>query len=83
MRRPIRLLLALVTIPLLIVPTGATHGNDDRNRHGAGNDESGARALERIDHIVVIYQENWPFRASAASKSTRRAAAIALISHRR
>ena len=61
MRKPIGFLVAGLTICLLAAPTGATHGDDDRDRHDGRNRESGERALERIEHIVVIYQENWSF----------------------
>jgi acid phosphatase len=50
--------LALLAVPFLVTSIGAT-GGDDRDRHPER--DPGARALDRIDHIVVIYQENWSF----------------------
>src|SRR5262245_44170200 len=61
MQRLTAILLGALTVPLLVSGTGATHTDDDRDEHPAHEHDRSARALAQIDHIVVIYQENWSF----------------------
>ena len=60
MRKLIGVLLVALALQIFAGPVRATH---DDEREGRSSDErhSGQKALERIDHIVVIYQENWSF----------------------
>src|SRR5262245_31965252 len=57
MRKLIGLLGGVATVLLLVIRLGAA---DDGNDRASGRD-AGDKALARIDHIVVIYQENWSF----------------------
>src|SRR5262249_59847735 len=49
-------LAAVITVLLLAIKLGAA--DDDKPSHGH---DPGDEAIARIDHIVVIYQENWSF----------------------
>src|SRR5262249_49432411 len=62
MRKLLRILLTVLAVPALVTNIRATREDDHRDkpseRHGHDEEDD---ALEKIDHIVVIYQENWSF----------------------
>ncbi|HME99788.1 MAG TPA: acid phosphatase [Terriglobia bacterium] len=49
-------LAAVITVLLLAIKLGAADGDKPSHGHDPGDE-----AIARIDHIVVIYQENWSF----------------------
>jgi len=64
MRKLIGVLLAVLAMPALVTNIRATRGDDDQsdqNRSSEVEREREGSALDKIDHIVVIYQENWSF----------------------
>src|SRR5262245_11840395 len=61
MQKLTAILLGALAVPLIVAPTAATHTDEARDKHLAVDHDPGARALGQIDHIVVIYQENWSF----------------------
>src|SRR5262249_2205014 len=61
MKKLTAILLGVLAVPLLVSRTGATHTDDDRGKHSTHEHDRDNRALAQIDHIVVIYQENWSF----------------------
>src|SRR5262245_37278367 len=61
MRKPIGRVLAAFAVPLLVAGISATQDTDTRDRRMDAHADPGMRALRQIDHIVVIYQENWSF----------------------
>src|SRR5262245_11624101 len=58
MRKLLGVFLAVLAVPALVANIHATRGDDDRDKP---SEREGADILEKIDHIVVIYQENWSF----------------------
>src|SRR5262245_1262584 len=58
MRKMIGPLAVAITVLLLVIKVGADTGDNEKPSHGQ---DLGDKALARIDHIVVIYQENWSF----------------------
>jgi len=64
MRKLIGVLLAVLAMPALVTNIRATRGDDDQNDQNRPSEverEREGSALDKIDHIVVIYQENWSF----------------------
>src|SRR5262249_27079863 len=59
MRKLLGILIAVLAVPALVVNTRARSGDDDRDKPSSIGHED--KVLEQIDHIVVIYQENWSF----------------------
>src|SRR5499427_2204988 len=56
MHKTIGPLAAVITVLLLAIKLGAADGDKPSHGHDPGDE-----AIARIDHIVVIYQENWSF----------------------
>src|SRR5262245_11113708 len=58
MRKLLAVFLAVLAVPVLVTNIRATRDDDDRDRRSEREEDD---VLEKIDHIVVIYQENWSF----------------------
>src|SRR5262249_36328505 len=61
MRKVFAVVLAALAVAALATNLRARAGDDRDQRSGFEQDDRGDGALPKIDHIVVIYQENWSF----------------------